>query len=242
MTTWQGYPMRMLRAALARRWRGRLAARPPAHPSQPAVDREPTALLASSLGVLALSGIRPHDRKTWLLEVSPVLLGLPVLAATRRRFPLTPLAYRLLWGHSLILITGGHYLYARVPIGRWVQEALGWSRNPYDRFGHLAQGFVPAIVAREILLRCSPLRRDGWLVLTVTSLCMTISAGYELIEWGVAVGAGDAATAFLGTQGDEWDTQWDMLLALIGALAAQGVLSRQHDRELAAVAGPTGTA
>jgi putative membrane protein len=194
-------------------------------------------LLASCLALLGVSGIRPAERKTWLLEVSPVVLGVPILLGTRRRFPLTPLAYRLLWGHSLILMLGGHYLYARVPLGRWVQNAFKLDRNPYDRLGHLAQGFVPAIVAREILLRCSPLRRDGWLALTVTSVCLSISACYEFIEWGVALAAGAEASAFLGTQGDEWDTHWDMLLALIGAIAAQSVLARRHDRELVAIAG-----
>jgi putative membrane protein len=179
-----------------------------------------------------LSGIGPHDRFTWFLEVAPVLIGAPLLAATYRRFPLTPLAYRLLFVHALILMAGGHWTYAEVPAGFWVRDLLGLARNPYDRLGHLAQGFVPAILAREVLLRRTPLRRGGWLFAIVTAFCLSISALYELVEWLTAVLTGSAAEAFLGTQGDPWDTQWDMFCALIGALTALLTLSRLHDRQL----------
>ncbi len=197
--------------------------------------REPLVLLGVGLALLAWSGLRPHDRFTWLLEVAPILIGVPVLIATRRRVPLTPLAYRLIFVHALILMAGGHYTYAEVPLGYWVKDALGLARNNYDRLGHFAQGFVPAILAREILLRKTPLRRGGWLFFLVTCVCLAISACYELVEWWTAVATGEAATAFLGTQGDPWDTQWDMFTALIGALAAQLTLARVHDRELSAL-------
>jgi putative membrane protein len=184
------------------------------------------------LAALVVSGIQPADRATWLLEVSPVLIGAPLLVATQRRFPLSRLLVWLLALHALILILGGHYTYALVPPGFWVQETFGFARNHYDRLGHLAQGFVPAILAREILLRLSPLGRGGWLFFLVTCVCLAFSAFYELLEWWTALAAGDAATAFLGTQGDIWDTQWDMFLALIGALSAQLTLARAHDRSL----------
>jgi len=187
------------------------------------------------LALLAWSGLRPHDYFTWLLEVAPILIGVPVLIATRRRFPLTPLAYRLIFVHALILMAGGHYTYAEVPLGDWVKDALGLARNHYDRLGHFAQGFVPAILAREILLRKTPLSRGGWLFFLVTCVCLAISACYELVEWWTAVATGEAATAFLGTQGDPWDTQWDMFLALVGAVAAQVTVARVHDRQLARI-------
>ena len=190
------------------------------------------ALLGIVLGGLVLSGIEPADRATWLLEVFPVLIGVPLLVATRRRFPLSRLLLWLLAAHALILILGGHYTYAKVPPGFWVQETFGFARNHYDRLGHLAQGFVPAILAREILLRLSPVERGGWLFLLVTCVCLAVSAVYELLEWWTALLAGEAATAFLGTQGDPWDTQWDIFLALIGALSAQLTLARAHDRSL----------
>ena len=198
-------------------------------------SREPLVLLVVGLALLAWSGLRPHDYFTWLLETAPIFIGVPVLVATRRRFPLTPLAYRLIFVHALILMTGGHYTYAEVPLGYWVKDALGLARNDYDRLGHFAQGFVPAILAREILLRKTPLRRGGWLFFLVTCVCLAISACYELVEWWTAVATGEAATAFLGTQGDPWDTQWDMFTALIGALAAQLTVARVHDRELSAL-------
>lgn len=182
---------------------------------------------------LLVSGIEPYDRTTWWLEVFPVLIGIPLLLATARRFPLTTLTYTLLAIHALILILGGHYTYARVPPGFWIQEAFGLARNHYDRLGHFAQGFVPAILAREVLLRTSPLTRGKWLFVLVTAICLAFSACYELFEWWAALAGGEAADAFLGTQGDVWDTQWDMFLALAGALSAQWSLGRAHDQSLA---------
>ncbi len=201
----------------------------------PLVGGEPAVLLAAALVLLAASAVRPRDGFTWVLEVAPILIAVPVLIATRRRFPLTALCYRLLFVHALILMLGGHYTYAEVPLGFWVGKALGFTRNHYDRLGHFAQGFVPAIVAREILLRRSPLRPGRWLSFLVACVCLAISATYELVEWWTALATGEGATAFLGTQGDPWDTQWDMFLALIGALSALGLLARAHDRQLAAL-------
>ena len=195
--------------------------------------RLPLALLAVVLAVLAWSGVHPHDRFTWLLEVAPVLIGAPVLLATGRRFPLTPLLYTLLAVHACILMVGGKYTYAEVPAGFWVSDVLGLARNHYDRLGHFAQGFIPAILAREILVRTSPLRGSRWLPFVVVAFCLAFSAFYEMIEWWTAVLAGASSTAFLGTQGDVWDTQWDMFLALIGAVSALLVLARAHDRQLA---------
>lgn len=197
------------------------------------VSREPLLLLLAGLALLALSGVRPYDRTTWLLEVFPILLAAPLLVATARRFPLTPLAYRLIFLHALVLMAGGHYTYARVPLGFWVQDLLHLSRNHYDRLGHFMQGFVPAIVTREVLLRRSPLRPGKWLFFLVTCVALAVSACYEFVEWWAALLGGASATDFLGTQGDPWDTQWDMFLALVGALVAQVVLTREHDRELA---------
>ena len=197
--------------------------------------REPVVLLGVGLVLLSWSGLQPHDRFTWLLETAPIFIGVPVLLATRRRFPLTPLAYRLILVHAIILMLGGHYTYAEVPLGYWMKEAFGFARNHYDRIGHFAQGFVPAILAREILLRKTPLRRGGWLFFLVTSVCLAISACYEFVEWWTALATGEAATAFLGTQGDPWDTQWDMFLALVGALTAQLTVAPEHDRELASL-------
>jgi putative membrane protein len=193
----------------------------------------PVTLLASLAAILLWSAIRPHDYFTWFLEVAPVLIGVPILVATRRRFRFTTLAYVLMWLHAIVLIVGGHYTYAEVPPGHWVRDAFDLSRNHYDRVGHFMQGFVPAIVAREILVRRSPLEPGRWLFFLVTCVCLAISAAYELIEFGVAVGTGEAAEAFLGTQGDVWDTQIDMVLALVGAVAAQLLLGRTHDRQLA---------
>lgn len=195
--------------------------------------REPLVLLALALAALVVSGVGPKDRLTWLLEVAPVLIGAPLLVATAARFPLTPLLYRLLFLHALVLMLGGHYTYAEVPLGEWAKDAFGFARNHYDRLGHLMQGFVPAILAREVLLRRSPLGPGGWLRLAVTSVCLAFSALYELIEWAAALLSAEASTAFLGTQGDVWDTQWDMFLALCGALLAQALLARLHDRQLA---------
>jgi putative membrane protein len=194
--------------------------------------REPLLLLLVGAVLLVLSGIGPHDRTTWWLEAAPILIAVPILALTARRFPLTPLAYRLIFVHALILMLGGHYTYAEVPAGSWMKDALGLARNPYDRLGHFAQGFVPAIVVREILIRRSPLRRGKWLTLLVGSVCLAISALYELVEWWAALIGGEAADAFLGTQGDQWDTQWDMFVALLGAVTALLVLSRPHNRQI----------
>jgi len=198
--------------------------------------REPAVLLVTGLALLALSGLHPRDRLTWLMEVAPVFLAAPILVGTYTRFPLTPLVYRLLFAHAVILMVGGHYSYAEVPLGFWMQRALGLARNDYDRIGHLAQGFVPAILAREVLLRRSVLSRGGWLFFLVTSVCLAFSAFYELVEWWSALAMGEAAKDFLGTQGDPWDTQADMFSALVGAVAAQLVLGRLHDRQLARLA------
>ena len=196
---------------------------------------EPLVLLALAAVALAVSGIGPTDRLTWILEVFPALIGAPILVASYRVFPLTPLLYRLLLLHALILILGGHYTYAQVPLGFWLQDLFELSRNHYDRIGHLAQGFVPAILAREILLRRSPLAPGKWLFFLVAAICLAFSALYEMFEWWAAVLGGAAADQFLGTQGDPWDTQWDMYLALVGALAAQLLLASSHDRALAAL-------
>jgi putative membrane protein len=193
---------------------------------------EPLVLLGIVVAALAASAIHPHDYLTWCLEVAPVLLVAPLLIATARTFPLTPLAYRLIAVHALILILGGHYTYAEVPLGFWVRDAFDLARNHYDRLGHFAQGFVPAIIAREILLRRSPLVAGKWLAFIVCAICLAVSACYEFIEWWSALLGGDSAESFLGTQGDVWDTQWDMFMALIGAISAQVLLSRVHDRQV----------
>jgi putative membrane protein len=164
------------------------------------------------------------------------VIAIPILVATWRTFPLTSLAYRLIFIHALILLLGGHYTYAHVPLGFWLQDAFDFARNPYDRIGHLAQGFVPAIIAREILLRVTPLKRGKMLFFLVLCVVLAISACYELIEWWTAVLIGEGANEFLGTQGDPWDTQWDMFLALVGATVSQLLLARVHDRQLAAFA------
>ncbi len=197
------------------------------------IRREPQALLGLVVLALGASRIGAFEVGTWWMEVFPILLGVPLLVASARRFPLTTLLTRLLFAHALILMVGGHYTYARVPLGFWVQDLFELSRNHYDRLGHFAQGFVPAILAREILLRLTPLRRGGWLFFLVVSVCLAFSALYEMVEWWAAVWGGDAAESFLGTQGDVWDTQWDMFLALCGALSAQLFLARRHDRALA---------
>ena len=195
--------------------------------------REPRALLAAGAIALVVSGVAPHDRLTWELEIAPIVIAGAILVATARRFPLTPLAYRLIFVHALILMVGGHYTYAEVPLGDRVADALGLARNPYDRLGHFAQGFMPAVVVREILIRRSPLRPGKWPVFLVLCVCLAISATYELFEWWTAVIGGESAEAFLGTQGDQWDTQWDMFMALVGAATAQVLLGRLHDRQIA---------
>lgn len=195
--------------------------------------RERGVLLGLWLIALVASGIAPTDRLTWLMEVLPVMIAIPLLVATRRSFPLTPLLSRLIFLHGLILIVGGHYTYAEVPAGLWLKDALELSRNHYDRLGHFVQGFVPAILAREILLRVTPLRPGKMLFYLVASVALAFSAFFEMIEWWSAVVMGGQADAFLGTQGDIWDTQWDMFLAMIGAISAQLLLAGVHNRELA---------
>lgn len=199
-----------------------------------ALSRETRLLAAAGLLMLALgvSGLRPYDRTTWLLEVAPILIALPVLIGTYRRFPLTRLVYALIFVHALILMVGGAYTYARVPLGAWFASVFSLSRNPYDKLGHFAQGFVPAMVAREVLVRGRRVRGRGMLAFVVVSIVLAISASYELVEWLAAVCLGQGADEFLGTQGDPWDTQSDMLMALLGGLAAIATLSRVHDREL----------
>jgi len=196
------------------------------------VKNEGAWLVIGTVGVLIWSGILPHDRLTWYMEVAPVLIGLPLLVATTKRYPLSSLLYRLLFLHGVILMVGGHYTYAEVPLGQWVQNILGLSRNHYDRLGHFAQGFIPAILARELLLRQTPLIPGRWLGFLCISICLAFSAFYELIEWWAAIWLGQSAEAFLGTQGDVWDTQWDMFLALCGASLAIPLLSPAHDRSL----------
>ena len=188
------------------------------------------------IALLALSGYKPFDLATWVMEVAPVVIVLVVLWVSHRRFPLTPLLYALIFVHAVILMLGGHYSYARVPLGDWMRELFHLARNPYDGIGHFAQGFIPAIAARELLLRHTGLQRGAWLAVVVVLSCLGVSALYELIEWGAAVSLGQGAEEFLGTQGDPWDTQKDMALAGIGAAAALLLLSRRHDRQLSALA------
>lgn len=195
-------------------------------------------LLVATAACLALSAVRPHDYPTWLMEVAPILIGVPLLIASYRRFPLTSLLYRLLFLHALILMVGGHYTYAEVPLGFWMEDTFDFSRNHYDRIGHFAQGFIPAILTREILLRRSPLLPGKWLFFLTASVCLAFSACYEFIEWWSAVIGGSAADAFLGTQGDVWDTQWDMLFCLIGAITALTTISSYHDRLLTRLLAP----
>jgi putative membrane protein len=195
-------------------------------------SRYELALLASIVVLLVWSGIHPHDRFTWWLEVAPILIGVPVLIWLYPKLRLTPLTYTLIWLHCLILMLGGHYTYAEVPLGFWMRDLFGFTRNHYDRIGHFAQGFIPAILAREIFIRRSPLGRSRWLPFLVVCFCLAFSAFYELIEFWTALSAGGAATDFLGTQGDVWDTQWDMQMALVGAVTALVLLSRVQDRQL----------
>ncbi|EEP70208.1 hypothetical protein MCAG_00535 [Micromonospora sp. ATCC 39149] len=192
----------------------------------------PPALLALVLVALVVSGIRPYDRLTWLLETVWVIVGVPVVLLTWRRFPLSTLLCCLLAVHALILIVGGHWTYARTPVGDWARDLFDLSRNPYDRLGHFVQGFVPAILVREILVRRSPLRGSRWLAPLVVCACLAFSAFFEMIEWWAAVAGGSAADDFLATQGDVWDTQWDMFLALLGAITSLALLGRVHNRQL----------
>ena len=195
-----------------------------------------TVLLAIGL---AVSGIHPHDRITWFLEVFPVMIGLVLMWTTWGRFPLTTLLYVLIIFHGFVLIVGGAYTYARVPLFDWLRPIFGWHRNHYDRLGHIMQGFVPAIVTREVFVRLHILKRTSWQPFLVVCVCLAISALYELIEWWTALLSGDAAISFLGTQGDPWDTQEDMFCALLGAIAALVLLSRVQDRAINRLTAPT---
>lgn len=203
------------------------------------MDRRLLWFVALLLPVLVWSWVNPHDRLTWWMEVAPVLIGVPLILAFGRRFPLSTLLLVLLWLHCVVLIVGGHYTYARVPLFDWIRDATGGERNNYDKLGHFVQGFVPAILTREILLRLSPLgdRGDGrpsrWLGFLVGCVCLAFSAVYELIEWAAAALTGEAAESFLGTQGYVWDTQSDMAWALGGAVAALLLMARWHDRSMA---------
>jgi putative membrane protein len=197
------------------------------------VTKKELAVLFLLLCALLLwSAYQPYDRLTWFLEVLPVVIAMPLIWLTYAGFPLTPLLTRLIVIHAIILIIGGHYTYARVPLGFWVQDLFDLGRNHYDRLGHLAQGFIPAILAREILLRKQVVKPGPWLFYVVVSICLAFSAFYELLEWWAALLAEEAAIEFLGTQGDIWDTQWDMFLALLGTLAALLLLGGSHDRQL----------
>lgn len=190
-------------------------------------------LLALVVAVLVWSGIAPFDRVTWWLEVTPAFVGLAVLLARWRKFPLTPLVTVLIAIHMIILAVGGHYTYALVPAGDWVRDWLGLSRNHYDRVGHLAQGFVPAMITRELFVRLEVFTRRTWIPFSILCVCLAISAVYEIVEWGAALWLGQGAESFLGTQGDPWDTQTDMFLAGVGAVCALAFLSRWHDRQMA---------
>lgn len=190
--------------------------------------------------VLIWSGIMPADRMTWWLEVMPALAAIVILFATCRRFPLTALAYILILIHSVILMVGGHFTYAEVPYFDWLWELLGQQRNNYDKIGHFAQGFIPAIIARELLIRHNVISGRKWLAFLVVSVCLAISAFYELLEWWVALLSGESAEAFLGTQGYIWDTQSDMGLALLGAILALALLSGLHNRQINRLQGKPG--
>ncbi len=196
----------------------------------PTPENRPLFLLV--LITLIISGIAPAEHFTWFLETTWVIVGLPIVYFSNKKFPLTRLLKYLLTFHALILIIGGYYTYAEVPLGNYFKEFFNLSRNHYDRLGHFTQGFVPAILAREILIRKSPVKSGSWLFVFVSCICLSFSAFFEMIEWWVSLAYDTQATAFLGTQGDVWDTQWDMFLCLVGALLSQIILGRVHDREL----------
>lgn len=198
--------------------------------------REGMAMVAVVVVALTWSAIGAKSLGTWALEVVWIVVGAPLILVFRRRFPLTRLTLWLLVFHAIVLCYGGHYTYAETPLGDWFRDRLDLSRNHYDRFAHVVQGFVPAVLVRELLLRLTPLRPGGWLVTLVTAVCLSISACFEFVEWAAAVALGESADAFLATQGDVWDTHWDMFLALCGALIAQLLLRRAHDRQLASLA------
>jgi len=194
--------------------------------------REGQLLLAILLAALVVSAIGAKSLGTWALEVVWILIGAPIVLLNRRRFPLTRLVCWLLVGHALVLCYGGHYTYAETPLGDWLRDVFGWQRNNYDRIAHFVQGFVPAMLVRELLLRLTPLRRGGWTFTLTAAVCLAISACFEFVEWASAMILGAGADDFLATQGDVWDTQWDMFLCLCGAVVAQLLLSRVHDRQL----------
>ena len=196
-------------------------------------EPRPATWIAVFTGFLLWSGFEPKDGVTWVLEVLPAVVAAVILYATRRRFPLTRLAYVLILVHCIILMVGGHYTYAEVPAGEWLRDLFDPPRNNYDKLGHLAQGFIPAIITREVTIRLRVFNGAAWRNFFIVSFCLAVSAFYELIEWWAALIGGGAAESFLGTQGDVWDTQWDMCLALIGAVSAQLFCSRLHDRGLA---------
>jgi len=204
----------------------------------PIKDRPAPAILLLVVGVFIWSAINPHDYFTWILEVFPAIIGIAVLAATWHNFRFTTLVYILVGAHAIILMIGGHYTYAEVPLFNWIRDQFALSRNHYDRLGHFAQGFIPAMIVREVLLRKSPLKRGGWLFFIVVSICLAISALYELFEWGVSEATGSAGDAFLGTQGDVFDTQKDMAMALVGAITSMLLLSGLHDRQLRKLLSP----
>lgn len=196
------------------------------------MKKNETVGLGIVVAALIWSGISPNDRLTWAMEIAPVLIALPILIGTARRFPLTRMVFGLIVMHAVILIVGGKYTYAEMPVFNWIRDAFHLARNHYDRLGHFVQGFVPAMIIRELLLRRTGLARGPWLAAVIVLSCLGISALYELIEWQAAVILGSGADAFLATQGDVWDTQKDMALAGIGAITALILLSRAHDRAL----------
>jgi putative membrane protein len=193
------------------------------------------AALGIVLIALVASGIHPHDRATWWMEVAPALIVVPILIATYERFPLTGLLYALIAVHALVLILGGAYTYARVPLGFWLQDWLMFERNPYDRIGHFMQGLVPALAAREILLRGGYVNGRRMAAFLSVCVALAVSAFYELVEWWAALALGEGADQFLGTQGDPWDTQWDMFCALLGAIFGLTLLARLQDRQIRAL-------
>ena len=200
---------------------------------QPVIAPREATWIAIFAIVLVWSGIEPKDTVTWMLEVAPAVVGAAILLATRKRFPLTRLTYALILIHCVILMVGGHYTYAEVPIGEWFRDLFDPPRNNYDKLGHLAQGFIPAIITREVVIRLNVFSSAAWRNFFIVCFCLAVSAFYELIEWWVALMSDEAADAFLGTQGYVWDTQSDMFVALIGAILALVLLGRVHDRQLA---------
>lgn len=190
-------------------------------------------MLAAYFGVLAWSAYKPHDYFTWFLEVTPALLALTIVAALWNRFRFTDLVYWLITAHCIVLMIGGKYTYAEMPVFSWIRDEFGLARNYYDRLGHFMQGFVPAIIAREVLMRLNVVAKKPWLNPIIVAIVVAFSAVYEFVEWWVALATGESATAFLGTQGDQWDTQWDMFMCTVGACLSLALLSRLHDAKLA---------